>query len=83
MAAFEQSRSNVVETNNAKLLSPLTRRELEVLELVARGATNKEISNEMNISEHTVKSHIIHIFDKLGINDRAQVSVWAAKNGLL
>lgn len=83
LAAFERSRENNIEANNARLLSPLTRREIEVLEMVAHGATNKEISKNLHISEHTVKSHIIHIFDKLGVNDRAQASVWAAKNGLL
>ncbi len=44
---------------------------------------NKEISKKTNISEHTVKSHVIHIFDKLGVNDRTQASVEAAKNGLI
>ena len=83
LAAFEQSRADSIEANNARLLSPLTRREIEVLEMVAHGATNKEISKKMYISEHTVKSHIVHIFDKLGVNDRTQASVWAAKNGLL
>lgn len=83
LAEFERSRVDSIEKNNARLLSPLTAREIEVLEMVAQGATNKEISQEMNISEHTVKSHVIHIFDKLGVNDRAQASVWAAKNGLI
>lgn len=82
LAEFEISRAGI-EVNNAKLISPLTKREIEVLEMVAHGATNKEISKKMNISEHTVKSHVIHIYDKLGVNDRAQASVWAAKNGLL
>ncbi len=82
LAEFELCRTSI-EVNNAKLITPLTRREIEVLEKVACGATNKEISKEMGISEHTVKSHIIHIFDKLGVNDRSQASVWAAKNGLI
>lgn len=83
LAEFEQQRTQRVEINNAKLLSPLTEREIEVLKLVAGGATNKEISKMISISAHTVKSHIIHIFDKLGVNDRSQASVWAAKSGLL
>ncbi len=82
LAEFELSRASI-EANNAKLVTPLTRREIEVLEKLSGGATNKEISNEMGISEHTVKSHIIHIFEKLGVNDRSQASVWAAKNGLI
>ncbi len=83
LATFEQSRTESIEANNGMLLSPLTSREIEVLEMVAHGATNKEISKNMHISEHTVKTHITHIFDKLEVNDRAQASVWAAKNGLL
>ncbi len=82
LAEFEQSRTSI-EKNNANLISPLTTRELEVLEMIARGKTNREISKQMIISEHTVKSHVMHIFDKLGVNDRAQASVWAVKNGLL
>jgi DNA-binding CsgD family transcriptional regulator/ArsR family metal-binding transcriptional regulator len=61
----------------------LTGRELEVLRLVASGATNTEISDILTISPHTVKSHVIHIFNKLGVNDRAQAAVWAARNNLI
>jgi len=83
LTEFEQSRIDSLEFNNAKLLSPLTKREIEVLRMAAHGATNKEISKKLYVSEHTVKSHIIHIFDKLGVNDRTQASVWAAKMGFL
>lgn len=79
---YELDRANI-EENNASLISPLTKRELEVLEMIAHGETNKEISGRMGISEHTVKSHVMHIFDKLGVNDRTRASVWAVKNGLL
>jgi DNA-binding CsgD family transcriptional regulator/ArsR family metal-binding transcriptional regulator len=83
LADFEQKKAgNMHQANNA-LPSPLTKREIQVLRLVARGATNKQISNDLNISEHTVKSHILHIFNKLGVNDRTQASVWAASNGVL
>lgn len=83
LADFENERSASLAENNAKLISPLTTREIDVLRLVAYGSTNKEISTSLNISEHTVKSHVIHIFYKLGVNDRTQASVWAAKNGLV
>lgn len=82
LAEFEMSRASI-EVNNARLISPLTPRELEVLKMVASGATNKEVSKNMKISDHTVKTHIVHIFDKLRVNDRSQASVWAAKNGLI
>ncbi len=65
------------------LPAALTTRELEVLRLVAQGATNVEISQILYISPHTVKSHVIHIFNKLGVNDRTQAAVWAAKNHLV
>jgi len=57
----------------------LTDREVEVLRLVAEGLTNTEISNSLFISPHTVKSHIIHIFNKLGVNDRTRAAVLATR----
>ncbi len=62
---------------------PLTDREKEVLQLMAEGATNNEISKKLCISPHTVKSHVIHIFNKLGVSDRTQAAVLAAKNNLI
>jgi DNA-binding CsgD family transcriptional regulator len=61
----------------------LTGRELEVLCLMAEGLTNNQISETLRISSHTVKSHVIHIFDKLGVNDRTKAAVWAARLGLI
>jgi DNA-binding CsgD family transcriptional regulator len=52
--------------------SPLTRREHEVLALMARGATNREIAQRLVITEGTVKSHVKHVFRKLGVANRAQ-----------
>ncbi len=63
--------------------APLTDRELEVLRLLARGNTNMAISHRLSISPHTVKSHVIHIFNKLGVNDRTQAAVWAARHRLV
>ncbi|MBI5594382.1 MAG: hypothetical protein HY881_28370 [Deltaproteobacteria bacterium] len=63
--------------------SPLTGREIQVLRLVAEGATNTAISTLLSISPHTVKSHLIHIFNKLGVNDRTQAAVWAARSRLI
>jgi DNA-binding CsgD family transcriptional regulator/ArsR family metal-binding transcriptional regulator len=60
-------------------LSLLSGRELQVLKLLAQGATNPEISAQLFISPHTVKSHIVHIYEKLGVNDRAQAAVLAAR----
>jgi len=65
------------------LTESLTGRELEVLRLLSQGATNGEISQVLAISPHTVKSHVIHIFNKLGVNDRTQAAVWAARHHLV
>ncbi len=60
----------------------LTPREEQVLRCVAQGMTNKEIAALLTISHHTVKSHVINIFNKLGVNDRAQAAATAARMGL-
>ncbi|NNK02101.1 MAG: response regulator transcription factor [Desulfatitalea sp.] len=83
LSDFENRRDSNTEAANAKLPSPLSRREIQVLRRIAGGATNKEISRELRISEHTVKSHVIHIFNKLGVNDRAHAAAWGALNGLI
>ncbi|MCB2184510.1 MAG: LuxR C-terminal-related transcriptional regulator [Desulfobulbaceae bacterium] len=61
----------------------LTERELEVLKLLAQGFTNPQISKQLCISPHTVKSHVAHIYEKLGVNDRAQAAVLAARFNLI
>lgn len=61
----------------------LTKRELEVLKLVAKGHFNKEIAIQLNISERTVKNHISSIFRKIDVSDRTQAAVFAIKNNLI
>ena len=61
----------------------LTARELQVLELIAHGYTNTKIARSLKISPHTVKSHVDHIFNKLGKNDRTQAAVYAWREGLM
>lgn len=65
------------------LTHPLSARELEVLGLLAMGLSNKEIAPLLFIGESTVKTHIAHIIGKLGVSDRVQAVVWAARHGLL
>jgi len=74
---------SVGDCANGSLPAPLTERELQVLRLMARGASNNEISDLLQISHHTVKSHVIHIFNKLGVDDRTEASVWAARHSLV
>lgn len=61
----------------------LSSREIEVLELVARGTSNRNIAGKLWISEATVKSHLLHIYDKLGASDRASAVSVAMKRGIL
>ena len=61
----------------------LSSREVEVLELVAQGKSNRDIAGELWISEATVKSHLLHIYDKLGTADRASAVAAAMKRGIL
>jgi len=65
-----------------RLVQTLTRREEEVLRLVATGASNKEISQQLFISELTVKIHLASIFRKLQVNDRTKAAILALKAGL-
>ena len=60
----------------------LTARERDVLRLIARGRSNKEIGTELGISERTVKTHVSNIFGKLELSDRTQVALYAHKRGL-
>lgn len=62
---------------------PPSARELEVLRLVARGLTNREIGRELRISEATVKSHVLHLFQKLGVSDRTAAVTRALERGLI
>ncbi|PZG07143.1 response regulator [Nonomuraea aridisoli] len=62
---------------------PLSARELEILRLIAAGATNREAAARLFISEATVKSHVLHIYTKLGVNDRAAAVATAFRRGLL
>jgi DNA-binding NarL/FixJ family response regulator len=61
----------------------LSQRELEVLALVARGASNKEAARSLHISEATIKSHLLRIFRKLGVEDRTAAVTVALEKGLL
>ena len=60
----------------------LTRREVEVARLVARGRSNREIAEEFVLSERTIESHVQHILTKLGFTSRAEIAAWVVRSGL-
>lgn len=68
--------------DNVKIES-LTRREMEVLKLLSVGMYNKEVAEQLNISERTVKNHVFNIFKKIGVTDRTQAAVFAIRNNLI
>ncbi len=61
----------------------LTKREMQILKLIAEGLFNKEIGDRLNISERTVKNHVFNLFKKIGASDRTQAAVFAIKNNLV
>ena len=63
--------------------SSLTPRELQVLQLVAEGCSNREIGQQLMLSEATVKSHLVHIYDKLGVRSRTPAVASAREQGVL
>ena len=83
---FQQSfREETAKQENTEenLLSYLTQREEEVLELLTQGITYKGVANKLFISETTVKTHVNNIFQKLQVNDRTQAVLYAINNGFL
>jgi len=64
-------------------LSDLTPRELEILQLVLVGYTNKAIAAEIFISEKTVEFHLDHIYKKIGVRTRLMAGVWALQHGII
>jgi LuxR family maltose regulon positive regulatory protein len=77
------SKRRTKQTTAQPLLEPLSERELQVLQLMAKGAANQEIAQELVIAVDTVKRHVSHIFAKLGVRNRVQAARQAQDLGLL
>ncbi len=73
-----KTRADAAPARSAAELSPLTRRETQVAELVAQGLSNKEIATKLVISQRTAEAHVENILSKLGFTSRAQVAAWLA-----
>lgn len=62
---------------------PFSKREVEILQMLAKGFSNKEIAQQLLLSEHTVKTHVANIFAKLEVNNRAEAVLQAVKRGII
>lgn len=71
------------QVQTPEMREPLTPRETEILRLVARGHSNKQICKELDLSENTVKAHVSSLLSKLGLNSRTQAALFALKTGLV
>ncbi|NTU80205.1 MAG: response regulator transcription factor [Chloroflexales bacterium] len=65
------------------VVDDLSAREIAVLRLLARGASNKEIAAQLDLSENTITSHLSHIFEKLGVKSRTEAAMVALQRGLI
>lgn len=80
LAQFEQVDGAETDSLGA-LLVPLSPREMEILQHIAQGKSNKEIAYELGISRQTVKNHMTSILRKLAVNDRTQAAIYALRRG--
>ena len=79
---MRRSHASIAEPASDSPRDALTPREREVLALIGRGYANKRIALELGIAEKTVKTHVGHVLAKLGVSDRTQAALQAAKAGL-
>jgi DNA-binding CsgD family transcriptional regulator/small-conductance mechanosensitive channel len=83
VSTADDIRSDHATVKPTGLIDMLTDREREVLSLIGNGATNREIAEKLIISEHTVKSHLRSILNKLNVSNRQQAAVYAERAGLI
>jgi DNA-binding NarL/FixJ family response regulator len=83
MSDLEARSGPKMAASQQNLVEPLSERELEILGVLATGASNREIANELFITEGTVKNHVTNILGKLGVRDRTQAALKAKDMGLI
>jgi len=70
-----------LETGNGSGTRPLSKREEEIAQLVAAGYSNRQISQRLDLSEHTIKNYLFRVFEKLGVSTRVELTLYALKKG--
>jgi len=83
VAEYSRTLRSSPETMVEDAAERLSARELEVLGLIVEGLTNKEIASRLCLSPDTVKNHVVHIIQKLGVSDRTQAAVMAVRQGMI
>ena len=83
IAAIPHAAVNTSRAASEEWIEPLTKREKEVLQMLAAGLGNKEIAAKLNISDHTAKFHVGSIFGKLGVSTRAEAVAMGIRRGLV
>jgi DNA-binding NarL/FixJ family response regulator len=83
VAEFSRMAGTGTAVPQQDLVEPLSERELEILAVLASGASNREIANQLYITEGTVKNHVTNILGKLGVRDRTQAALKAKEMGLI
>jgi two-component system, NarL family, response regulator DegU len=83
MRLIEEKQQKKSPVPKPSLSIPLSPREVEVLELLVRGKSNQQIAKDLSISMSTVKNHVHHIIEKLGVSDRVQAAILAIEHDLI
>jgi two-component system nitrate/nitrite response regulator NarL len=78
---LQNAKARTVSVEDSRIAT-LTKREREIVKVVAGGRTNRQVSEELFISDATVRHHLCTIFDKLGVSSRGELIVYAYRNGL-
>ena len=79
----EMDKKIMNRASDSEKIQALTKREIEILKLLSKGLINRDIANELFISERTVKNHVSNIFKKIDVNDRTQAALFSIKNDLI